>query len=72
VTDPVPAWPIEELSLPGRTLGARHAPGREPGLPTAVYVHGLGGSSLNWTDLMGLLQPSVDRPRRLRLLPAPA
>lgn len=60
MTEPVPAWPVEELTLPGRTLGVRHAPGREPGLPPAVYVHGLGGSSLNWTDLMHLLQPSVD------------
>lgn len=25
-----------------------------------MYVHGLGGSSLNWTDLMGLLRPDVD------------
>jgi pimeloyl-ACP methyl ester carboxylesterase len=26
-----------------------------PGLEPAVLVHGLGGSALNWTDLMGLL-----------------
>ena len=46
--------------LPGRTLSVRHAAGREPGLPPAVMAHGLGGSSLNWTDLMGLLQRDVD------------
>jgi pimeloyl-ACP methyl ester carboxylesterase len=56
----VAAWAIEEVSLPGRTTAVRHAPGREAGLPTAVYVHGLGGSSLNWTDLMSRLQPYVD------------
>ena len=56
----MPAWPTEDVSLPGRTTAVRRAPGREPGLPTAVYVHGLGGSSLNWTDLMARLQPYVD------------
>jgi pimeloyl-ACP methyl ester carboxylesterase len=54
------AWPSEDVSLPGRTTAVRRAAGREPGLPSAVYVHGLGGSSLNWTDLMALLQPHVD------------
>ena len=60
VTIPTAAWPVEDVSLPGRTLGVRRAPGREAGLPSAVYVHGLGGSSLNWTDLMARLQPYVD------------
>ncbi|OXM39098.1 alpha/beta hydrolase, partial [Amycolatopsis alba DSM 44262] len=37
------------------------------GPETAVYVHGLGGSSTNWTDLAALLAPqasgtSVDLP----------
>jgi pimeloyl-ACP methyl ester carboxylesterase len=27
---------------------------------TAVYVHGLGGSSTNWTDLAGLLAPAAE------------
>ena len=54
------AWPREDVMLPGRTLSVRHAAGREPGLPPAVMAHGLGGSSLNWTDLMGLLQRDVD------------
>jgi len=54
------AWPREDVMLPGRTLSVRHAPGREAGLPPAVMAHGLGGSSLNWTDLMGLLQGDVD------------
>jgi pimeloyl-ACP methyl ester carboxylesterase len=56
----VAAWPIEDVTLHARTLGVRHAPGCEPGLPSAVYVHGLGGSSLNWTDLMARLQPYAD------------
>ncbi|MGW2922638.1 alpha/beta fold hydrolase [Streptomyces angustmyceticus] len=34
----------------------REAPAREP----ALYVHGLGGSSQNWSDLMPLLADRVD------------
>ena len=60
MTTPPPAFAQQDVSLPGRTLGVRHAEGMEPGLPTAVYVHGLGGSSLNWTDLMIRLRPYVD------------
>jgi len=60
VDTPVAPWPREDVSLPGRTLSVRHAPGATPGLPAAVYVHGLGGSSLNWTDLMARLQGDVD------------
>jgi len=60
VTSPLPSWDREELRLPTRTLTVRHAPGSQPDLPTAVYVHGLGGSSLNWTDLMHALRPQVD------------
>lgn len=56
----LPAWPREDLRLAQRTLAVRHAPGASADLPTAVYVHGLGGSSLNWTDLMHALQPFVD------------
>lgn len=59
MTSPLPSWDREELRLPTRTLTVRHAPGGMD-LPTAVYVHGLGGSSLNWTDLMHALRPQVD------------
>lgn len=55
-----PPWQREELRLTSRTLTVRHAPGTEPGLPPAVFVHGLGGSSLNWTDLMHAMRPQVD------------
>lgn len=53
-------WPRADLLLPRRTLSVRHAEGVGFGLPPAVMVHGLGGSSLNWTDLMGLLRGQVD------------
>ncbi|MDX6211194.1 MAG: hypothetical protein QOF82_281 [Frankiales bacterium] len=55
---PVPVWPGEQVTLGGRTLFVRRAscPGAEP----AVFVHGLGGASTNWTDLMYLLHGRYD------------
>lgn len=52
-------WPREDAFLAERSLAFRHAPG-PVGAPKAVFVHGLGGSSLNWTDLMLLMQADVD------------
>jgi pimeloyl-ACP methyl ester carboxylesterase len=46
-----PAVEREEVFLDDRMLAVRHAPGPE-GAPAMLFVHGLGGSSLNWTDLM--------------------
>jgi pimeloyl-ACP methyl ester carboxylesterase len=48
-----PAWPGGQVG----DLFVRRGPGgQEPGL----FVHGLGGSATNWTDLMGLLEGVVD------------
>ena len=46
-------WPAREITSGGVTLHVRETPGPD-GTP-AVYVHGLGGSALNWTDLAALL-----------------
>jgi pimeloyl-ACP methyl ester carboxylesterase len=46
-------WPGREVSAGGVSLHVRETPGPD-GTP-AVYVHGLGGSSLNWTDLAAQL-----------------
>ena len=46
-------WPGREITSGGVTLHVRETPGPD-GTP-AVYVHGLGGSSLNWTDLAAQL-----------------
>ncbi|MBX9423073.1 MULTISPECIES: alpha/beta fold hydrolase [Streptomyces] len=51
---------LRSVSLPGLTLNVRARPGTAEGLPPALYVHGLGGSSLNWSDLMPLLADLVD------------
>ncbi|MFD7837690.1 alpha/beta fold hydrolase [Streptomyces sp. NPDC059761] len=46
--------------LPGLELAVRSRPPVRTGLPPALFVHGLGGSSTNWTDLMAQLEDSVD------------
>ncbi|MDD7937802.1 alpha/beta hydrolase [Actinomycetospora lutea] len=51
--DPTPYWPGHEVTVGDTTLHVRETPG--PASETAVYVHGLGGSSNNWTELAGAL-----------------
>ncbi|MEU3708900.1 alpha/beta fold hydrolase [Streptomyces catenulae] len=55
------------VPLPGLTLGVRapaplpgSGPGAEAEREPALYVHGLGGSSRNWSALMPLLADRVD------------
>ncbi|MCA1824100.1 MAG: alpha/beta fold hydrolase [Mycobacteriales bacterium] len=52
-TPPRPRLPGARRRLPGGQLFVRAAGGRD-GEP-ALFVHGLGGASTNWTDLMTLL-----------------
>ncbi|MDR2984485.1 MAG: alpha/beta fold hydrolase [Nocardiopsaceae bacterium] len=56
--EPVPHWPGHLVDLPAGKLFVRTAPAIE-GAEPAVFVHGLGGSSTNWTDLMDLLSRPV-------------
>src|SRR6476620_505224 len=51
---------LRSVGLPGLTLSVRSRPPERTGLPPALYVHGLGGSSQNWSALMPLLQDVVD------------
>ncbi|MFJ1817773.1 MULTISPECIES: alpha/beta fold hydrolase [unclassified Streptomyces] len=51
---------LRSVALPGLTLTVRSRPPERTGLPPALYVHGLGGSSQNWSALMPLLQDVVD------------
>ncbi|MFD9614378.1 alpha/beta fold hydrolase [Streptomyces sp. NPDC004288] len=51
---------LHSVTLPGLSLTVRARPGNRPGLPPALYVHGLGGSSQNWSALMPLLADLVD------------
>ncbi|MEU6601319.1 alpha/beta fold hydrolase [Streptomyces flaveolus] len=60
---PVPAGEGERLrsvGLPGATLTVRSRPPAREDLPPALYVHGLGGSSQNWSSLMAELDGVVD------------
>lgn len=52
-----PPYPAETMLVDGRAVLIRRTPGT--GDP-ALYVHGLGGSSTNWTDLAALLTEHVD------------
>ncbi|MET7439444.1 alpha/beta fold hydrolase [Streptomyces sp. NPDC004082] len=51
---------LRSVGLPGVTLTVRSRPPARSGLPPALYVHGLGGSSQNWSALMPLLDQLVD------------
>ncbi|PJE96181.1 alpha/beta hydrolase [Streptomyces carminius] len=51
---------LRSVSLPGLTLAVRTRPAAREGLPPALYVHGLGGSSQNWSALMRELAGTVD------------
>ena len=53
-----PAWPGRDVDVRGQRLFVRRA-GTVDAAP-AVLVHGLGGSSTNWTDLMVELAPLLD------------
>jgi pimeloyl-ACP methyl ester carboxylesterase len=51
---------LRSVPLPGITLTVRSRKPAREGLPPALYVHGLGGSSQNWSALMPLLDDVVD------------
>ncbi|MFF5229957.1 alpha/beta fold hydrolase [Dactylosporangium sp. NPDC000521] len=53
-------WPGREVELDGLKAYVRDTPATAPGAEPAVYVHGLGGSSTNWTDLAGVLAGRLD------------
>lgn len=51
---------LRTVRLPGLTLTVRSRAPLTGGLPPALYVHGLGGSSQNWSALMEQLEDTVD------------
>jgi len=68
LTSPLPPWPGELVPVSGGEVYVRRTPyigpldGPAEGAPPerALYVHGLGGASTNWTDLAGLLAVRLD------------
>ncbi|MDR7279526.1 alpha/beta fold hydrolase [Catenuloplanes atrovinosus] len=59
-SEPPPPWPTRRISLGGRSVQVRETPGTSGHAEPAIYVHGLGGSAQNWTDLAGLLSARLD------------
>ncbi|HYH23750.1 MAG TPA: alpha/beta hydrolase [Blastococcus sp.] len=64
LTGVLPPWPQEDVPVRGGSVVVRHTPWTGPvghaasgAAPRerALYVHGLGGASTNWTDLAALL-----------------
>ncbi|GAA3449961.1 alpha/beta fold hydrolase [Dactylosporangium matsuzakiense] len=55
-------WPGREVELDGTVTFIRDTPAQGDNVEPAVYVHGLGGSSTNWTDLAGILASRTDGP----------
>ncbi|HEY3502978.1 MAG TPA: alpha/beta fold hydrolase [Actinocatenispora sp.] len=52
---PAPVWPARDVRIRGLTTRVRET----GGAPAVAYVHGLGGSALDWTDLGELLAPDL-------------
>jgi pimeloyl-ACP methyl ester carboxylesterase len=55
VTEPIPHWPGRMVGVGDHEVYVRNAPAPDDAEP-ALCVHGLEGSSRNWTDLMDLLR----------------
>jgi pimeloyl-ACP methyl ester carboxylesterase len=55
-----PPWPARRVTVGGAMLHVRDTPATSPDAEPAVYVHGLGGSSQNFTDVAGLLADRFD------------
>jgi len=55
--EPIPHWPGELVRIGDHQVYVRSAPDR--GGEPALCVHGLAGSSRNWTDLIDLLRPRL-------------
>lgn len=73
---PHPPFPGVEHQLSRRRLFIRHTPPTAPGAEPAVFVHGLGGSAQNWTDLADALSDrlavdAIDLPGFGHSAPAP-
>jgi pimeloyl-ACP methyl ester carboxylesterase len=56
----LPRWPGRPVALDGSITYLRETPATTDHAQPALYVHGLGGSSANWTDLAGLLAHRLD------------
>lgn len=58
--DAVPAWPGHHVDVDGLSLFTRHCPSLSQDPQQAVLLHGLGGGSAAWTDLMDQLRERME------------
>ncbi len=56
----VPPWPGEFVEAAGTSVYVRHAPATRCGAEPAVFLHGLGGGSTSWTDVMELMRDRLE------------
>jgi pimeloyl-ACP methyl ester carboxylesterase len=73
--DGVTSWPGREVDVLGQRVFVRTTPAGSRDAEPALMVHGLGGASVNWTDLAGLLRnrlasEAIDLPGHGRSGPA--
>jgi pimeloyl-ACP methyl ester carboxylesterase len=57
--DDVAAWPGRTVDVLDQQLYVRTTPSERPDAEPALFVHGLGGASGNWTDYAGLLRTEL-------------
>jgi pimeloyl-ACP methyl ester carboxylesterase len=72
----VHVWPGHEFAVGAARVHVRTTPTSKPDAEPALFVHGLGGSAHNWTDLAGVLRhrlaiEAIDLPGHGRSGPAP-
>lgn len=73
--DGVTSWPGAEVDVRGERIFVRSTPAEREDAEPALLVHGLSGSSVNWTDFAGLLRhrlasEAIDLPGHGRSGPA--
>lgn len=56
----IPPWPGHRVPISGGELFVRATPATSADAQPALFVHGLGGASTNWTDLAAQLRPWLD------------
>jgi pimeloyl-ACP methyl ester carboxylesterase len=65
--DGVTSWPGRHVEVAGQDVFVRTTPATGDDAQPALFVHGLGGASINWTDFAALMQSrlateSIDLP----------
>jgi pimeloyl-ACP methyl ester carboxylesterase len=57
--DRITSWPGRTVEVAGQQIYVRTTPATSADAEPALFVHGLGGASTNWTDFAGLLRGAL-------------